>query len=634
MAGIKGDEVMGLISIIFHWVMISSLEGSLIICMILLIKFILKNRQGALWHYCIWLILILRLMIPYLPESSISIFNVFNPAVNNLYPIQSNTSKVSKIQNMQIPHTVLAQQNSKTQNPVHDISYNIVNNSNGTLNSKTEIMLLWLIGVIIFAVYIAFINLKLLSKIRKSKYLNDESINQILEGCKAGMNIKVKIRIMLTDEIHTPSLFGIIAPVLLLPSDIINKVSKDELKHIFLHELSHLRRKDNVISWIVVCLKAIHWFNPIIWYGFYKMHEDSEMACDAKALSYMRSEEQIQYGFTIIHLLKLTSEYHRIPGTSGMITDKSKIKRRIIMISMFNKRSFKRTVFGIAALIVLGCVFLTSAKNGVPDINKTVKPILSDAGSTSKAKAKKNSVTAYTITGENFSGKIITISDPAKIAVGYSLQGLKPDKTTSEIAKKYDAAAAINAGYFNSPEPGNSDISATGFIIKDGNVVFSNPKDIRDENCIVNTACFNDKGVLIVGKHSLAQLKSMRAKDAIESGPAAIVNGNPVIKDGDGGMGVAPRTAVGQKKDGTVIMLVIDGRSKESIGATFKDVQDILLEYGAYNAALLDGGSSTTMYYDGNVINHPCSSDGERVIPSVFMVNKLRKGVTLVASGI
>lgn len=613
---------MELVSATFNWVMISSLIGSFIICMILLIKLIIRNKQGALWHYYIWFILILRLMIPYSPKSSISIFNIFNPVVTNLYHSQSNTTKTVKNEKLEIPHMVSVQQKNENKNSTKVIPYNVISNSNRALSLKTGIMWIWLAGVIIFAAYAAFINLRFILMVKDQKSLNSESVNKILEGCKIDMNIHRKIKVVLTDKVHTPSLFGIKSPVLLLPSDILKKVSMDEMRHIFLHELSHFKRKDNLTSWIVVYLKAIHWFNPIIWYGFYKMHEDSEMACDAKALSYMKSEEQVQYGFTIIHLLKLTSEYRRIPCTSGMITDKSKIKRRIIMISMFNKRSFKRTIFGIAALIVLGCALLTSAKNGVLNTSKTVKPILSDAGSTRKAQAKKSSVTVYTITGKNFSGKIMTISDPTKIAVGYSLQGSKPDKTTSEIAKKYDAVAGINAGFFNSPEPGKLDISATGFIIKDGNVVYNNSKDVKDENCKVNTACFTDKGILIVGTHTLTQLKKSGAKEAVVSGPALIENGTPIIRDGDGGMGICPRTAIGQKKDGTVIMLVIDGRSKESMGATYKDVQDILLKYEAYNAALLDGGSSSTMYYDGNVINHPCNPTGERVIPSIFMVNK------------
>jgi exopolysaccharide biosynthesis protein len=112
----------------------------------------------------------------------------------------------------------------------------------------------------------------------------------------------------------------------------------------------------------------------------------------------------------------------------------------------------------------------------------------------------------------------------------------------------------------------------------------------------------------------------MKIRDAISFGPALIINGKPLIKKGDGGWGIAPRTAIGQRKDGTILLLVIDGRQKSSIGATLKDVQNVLLEYGAYNAANLDGGSSTTMYYNGNLINSPSDILGERAIPSAFII--------------
>ena len=79
-----------------------------------------------------------------------------------------------------------------------------------------------------------------------------------------------------------------------------------------------------------------------------------------------------------------------------------------------------------------------------------------------------------------------------------------------------------------------------------------------------------------------------------------------MITEGDGGWGVGPRTAIGQKKDGTVLFLVIDGRQPGySIGATLRDVQDILFEKGCYIAANLDGGSSSTLYLNGKVVNKP-----------------------------
>lgn len=222
----------------------------------------------------------------------------------------------------------------------------------------------------------------------------------------------------------------------------------------------------------------------------------------------------------------------------------------------------------------------------------------------------------YNIESSSFKGKLALIDDPTKVMVGYSSQIPKTGETTSVIAKRYDAILAINAGGF--PDRGWTGTGGVpmGFIIHNGKVVYNQSKD---ENIKQDTAAFTDKGILIVGKHSITQLKKYGVKEGVSFGPPLIVNGNPTIKKGDGGWGIAPRTAIGQKADGTVLFLTIDGRSLGSLGATLRDAQEILMQYGAVNAVNLDGGSSTTMYYGGKVINRPSDTLGERAVPSVFM---------------
>ena len=113
----------------------------------------------------------------------------------------------------------------------------------------------------------------------------------------------------------------------------------------------------------------------------------------------------------------------------------------------------------------------------------------------------------------------------------------------------------------------------------------------------------------------------MGAVEGITFGPPLIVDGKKMITEGDGGWGVGPRTAIGQKKDGTVLFLVVDGRQPGySLGATLRDVQDILYEQGCYIAANLDGGSSSTLFYNGSVVNKPADLLGERMIPTTFIV--------------
>ena len=116
-----------------------------------------------------------------------------------------------------------------------------------------------------------------------------------------------------------------------------------------------------------------------------------------------------------------------------------------------------------------------------------------------------------------------------------------------------------------------------------------------------------------------SSVESLNLRCAISFGPALIINGQPRIY-GAYGWGVQPRTCIAQRQDGAVLFLVIDGRQADSYGATLKQAQDILLNYGAYNAFNLDGGASSTMVFDGNVVNKPSDIAGERYVPTAFIV--------------
>jgi len=226
-------------------------------------------------------------------------------------------------------------------------------------------------------------------------------------------------------------------------------------------------------------------------------------------------------------------------------------------------------------------------------------------------------IEVYNIESANFKGKLMVVFDPTHIVVGYSEKMPETGETTSTIAKKNGAVAAINAGGFMDQGWVGTGGAPMGFIIHEGEVVYN---QFEDETIKQDTVAFTDEGMLIVGCHSIERLKELGVKEGVSFGPPLIVNGKPTITNGDGGWGIAPRTAIGQRKNGEVLLLVIDGRNLSSFGATLKEVQDVLLEFGAVNAANLDGGSSTTMYFNGKVINSPSDKLGERAVPTTFMV--------------
>lgn len=232
-------------------------------------------------------------------------------------------------------------------------------------------------------------------------------------------------------------------------------------------------------------------------------------------------------------------------------------------------------------------------------------------------------IDVYNIDGGDFEGKLMVVYDPARIAAGFSSQLPKSGETTSTIAKKNGAIAAVNAGGFVDRSWTGTGGAPLGFIMHEGKLVYN---QLKSENVRQETIAFTKDGMLIVGKHTIAQLKKLDVVEGVSFGPPLIVNGKPTITNGDGGWGIAPRTAIGQKESGEVLLLVIDGRTLNSFGATLKDVQDILMQYGAVNAANLDGGSSTTMYLNGQVINKPSDKLGERTVPTAFMVGPAKGG--------
>ena len=228
------------------------------------------------------------------------------------------------------------------------------------------------------------------------------------------------------------------------------------------------------------------------------------------------------------------------------------------------------------------------------------------------------SVKLTRISGDRFKGYLLEVSDPTRLKVGVSNEMGTKGQKTSEIAKASNAIAAINAGGFNDPAGQGTGGIPYGVVIHNG--VFLAGENLKGKVSLVG---FNRSGSLVVGNYTVSEMKNMRITEGVSFAPPLILNGKKQIS-GDGGWGIAPRTAIGQRKDGTVLLLVIDGRQPPtSIGATMLDVQNILYDNGAYTAGNLDGGSSATMYYNGKVVNNPGSLMGimgERDIPTVFFV--------------
>lgn len=185
----------------------------------------------------------------------------------------------------------------------------------------------------------------------------------------------------------------------------------------------------------------------------------------------------------------------------------------------------------------------------------------------------------------------------------------------SEFAKVNNALAAINAGGFDDPNGGGSGRVPVGLVVANGKIY--NKTNAAKYNIIA----INRDGNLKLGFFSLEEIRQLNIESAVEFGPILVYNGEPQIQN-KFGSSLQPRTAIGQTKDGNIIFVVADGRRADSLGATYYDIQQVLLNEGAVYAANLDGGSSSTLYYAGSVRNKPSGRYGERSLPNAFIITE------------
>ena len=219
--------------------------------------------------------------------------------------------------------------------------------------------------------------------------------------------------------------------------------------------------------------------------------------------------------------------------------------------------------------------------------------------------------------GATFNGWMMIVYDPSRVSVGVCREDFnsKPGMRLREIAERYNAVAAINGGGFSDGGGVGNGGKPLGLVIADGQVL--NKARVNSDHGVV--AGFNQDNVLIVGKLTSEQALEKGIRDALAFGPALVVNGEAAQVSG-ASSGLNPRTAIGQRADGAVLLLVIDGRQASSLGATYADMITVLLEYGAINAVNMDGGSSSLMYYKGEYLNKGVILTGDRDIPDGFIV--------------
>lgn len=225
------------------------------------------------------------------------------------------------------------------------------------------------------------------------------------------------------------------------------------------------------------------------------------------------------------------------------------------------------------------------------------------------------------IKGAGYSGYMMVVLDPSRVIMGsvpssYGSRGYTIDR----MVRNFNAVAGINAGGFQDPNGEGDGSLPDSTVVVDGRIYFSNL------GCSGGIAALDSNHILhVANAMSDQELIDNDIRYAVCYGPVLISNGEPAdpesLRDS-----LNPRTAIGQRSDKAMLLLVIDGRQVSSMGASYQDEVEIMQRYGAVNAINLDGGSSSVMWYRGSYINKTASVIGIRPVPTSFLVLKEGQG--------
>ena len=313
---------------------------------ILLLKMIFKNKISSKLNLNIWLILVIRMMFMFFPQSQFSFFNIV-PTVDNVraesqqleYTEAGNTAVESEY----ITGDIVLRNYSKPfaiKKSIENISINI-----------------WLIGAAMLFSYLLIVYILFSLKLRRVDTHKDQKIISLLREYKDKMNIKGDVALKIYGS--TPMLKGILKPVIILPGG----YNSEEIRQMIIHELCHLKHNDillNMISTIFLCL---NWYNPIIWACYSVFKRDIEVSCDQRVIEITGNKKDYA---TL--LVKTSFKYGpSLPMTTCMNNGKNEIKRRISFMANFKKPNLLWTIIIAISIALLGAGCLSSGVNSNAD---------------------------------------------------------------------------------------------------------------------------------------------------------------------------------------------------------------------------------------------------------------------------
>ena len=327
-----------------------SVSGALLLLLILGLKPLYKNKFSKRWQYYIWIVVALRFLLPFTPDTTIigSLFEKFDTtAITNEIPTNPN-----------VP--VPADTGNSKAEPIQTNREITTAAMREPFNKYVCLFFIWsALALVLFVrkitVYQGFIQYIKAG----NKEVSDIKILNLLSDCEEKLNIKTRVELSCNPLIASPMLIGFFRPRIILPA---HELEDKALSYIFVHELTHYKQRDMFYKWLIQIVVCVHWFNPFVYLLEKEVNKSCELSCDEKVISILNEKAKREYGDTLISFLKSNNLYKSSLASVTLTEGAEQLKERLGAIMKFRKKSKVITaITAIFTVIVCVCFFVTGA---------------------------------------------------------------------------------------------------------------------------------------------------------------------------------------------------------------------------------------------------------------------------------
>lgn len=339
----------------------TSLEATVLIALVWIAQSVFAKSLKPKWRYALSFLILVRLALPVVPESGFSIFNLAERFQKGPPPPWAGVSLAPSnlaLPNARIDPLPLAFSELPYDKPHSDRMRRVCERG-------------WLLGAASLLLIMSVRHQRFSNWMRRRTPTNDPHLLAILEASKIVMRWRGEVRLLIVPLLATPAIFGWRQPQLLIPERLVKILNAHELKLVILHELAHVKRGDVLLNWIMICVRAAHWFNPLVWLAMRRLRSDRELVCDEMVMTQLAGDERHMYGNTLIKLAAEFSKIGSCPSLVAAINHKNEIKRRIRMIANFSPITRRTLVISTVLVAAVCCFTFTRAAEKKP---KTADP--------------------------------------------------------------------------------------------------------------------------------------------------------------------------------------------------------------------------------------------------------------------